>query len=107
MSKHVTAMGKSVDMAAIRAKNERTRAVGNMNVNARGDIIDSNNQVINDNAKRVNTMYQRTTTNLSAQPKPKPKAQYTPTPDHIEKAENAAIDSLDMDLYSEPNPKKT
>jgi len=105
MSKHVTAMGKSVDMAAIRAKNERTRAVGNMNVNARGDIIDSNNQVINDNTKRVNTMYQRTTTNLSAQPKPK--SQYTPTPDPDEKAENASIDTLDMDLYSEPNPKKT
>jgi hypothetical protein len=102
MSKHITAMGKSVDMAAIRAKNETTRAVGNMNVNARGDIIDSNNQVINDNAKRVNRMYQRTTTNLSAQAK----SQYVPGVS-IDKEDTASIDSLDMDLYSEPNPKKS
>lgn len=55
-----TAMGQSLDMSILRAKNERERAVGNMNVNARGDIIDSNNQVINDNNKRINQMYQKT-----------------------------------------------
>ena len=29
--------GKSVDMGALRLKNEKERAVGNMKVNARGD----------------------------------------------------------------------
>ena len=49
MATHRSAMGKEVDMSALRQRNEKTRAVGNMNVNARGDIIDSNGQVINDN----------------------------------------------------------
>jgi hypothetical protein len=55
-----TAAGKTVDMNALRNKNEHVRAVGNMNVNARGDTIDSNNQVTNDNNRRVNSMYNRT-----------------------------------------------
>lgn len=60
---HRSAMGKIVDMAAIRAKNEQTRAVGNMNVNARGDIIDSHGNIINDNNKRVNEHYMRSVMN--------------------------------------------
>jgi hypothetical protein len=40
MAIHRTALGKQIDMAALAAKNEKTRAVGNMKVNARGDTID-------------------------------------------------------------------
>ena len=36
-----TAQGKSIDMGALILKNEHVRAVGNMSVNARGDVIDS------------------------------------------------------------------
>jgi hypothetical protein len=64
---HRTALGKTVDMAALRAKNEKTRAIGNMHVNARGDIIDSNNEVINDATKRVNEHYMRGAINRLAQ----------------------------------------
>ena len=46
MSKYRTAQGKMVDMSALQAKNERTRAVGNMKVNARGDTIDSNGKLL-------------------------------------------------------------
>jgi hypothetical protein len=60
MSIQRTAMGKSVDMAALTTRNEKTRAVGNMSVNARGDVLDSNNQVINDNTKRVKSSYTKT-----------------------------------------------
>ena len=63
---HRTSLGKPIDMAALRAKNEKVRAVGNMNVNARGDIIDSNNRVINDATKRVNVMYEKTMQNPNA-----------------------------------------
>lgn len=52
-STYKSAMGKPVDMAAIRAKNENVRAVGNMRVNARGDIIDSNNEVVGQSSQRV------------------------------------------------------
>lgn len=64
---HKTALGKSVDMAALRAKNEKVRAIGNMLVNARGDIIDSNNEIINDSTKRVNEHYMRGALNRLAQ----------------------------------------
>ena len=58
---HRSANGKMVDMNSLRTKNEHVRAVGNMNVNARGDILDGNNRVINDNNKRMNAMYNKTT----------------------------------------------
>ncbi len=57
MAIHRTAMGKSVDMSSLSSQHEKTRAVGNMNVNARGDIVDSNNRVIQDNTKRVTATY--------------------------------------------------
>ena len=41
-----SANGKPVDMGALRLRNENTRAVGNMKVNARGDLVDDHNQVI-------------------------------------------------------------
>jgi hypothetical protein len=81
-------MGKPVDMAALRQKNKNTRAVGNMNVNAAGDTVDSNNEVISDSTSRVNQVYGRTTQNPRASQvrsvRPvadtKPAPQPTPTP---------------------------
>jgi|TARA_B110000438_G_scaffold287392_1_gene319642 hypothetical protein len=40
-----TARGRTLDMGALSAKNEETRAVSNLNMNARGDIIDNRNEV--------------------------------------------------------------
>jgi hypothetical protein len=48
-----TALGKVVDMSVIATRHEKTRAVGNMGVNARGDIINSNNQIIRDRTSRI------------------------------------------------------
>lgn len=59
MAGHRTAQGKMVDMSQLAARNEKVRAVGNMNVNARGDIIDSHNRIIQDNTKRVKSSYQK------------------------------------------------
>jgi len=63
MAIHKSAMGRTVDMAALSGKNEKVRAVGNMGVNARGDILDSNNRVIQDNTQRVKSSYQNTVSN--------------------------------------------
>ena len=68
MSKFISAMGKPIDMAAIRSRNEKTRAVGNMNVNANGDTINSNNEVTDDSTQRVNRVYNKTTVNPTARP---------------------------------------
>jgi hypothetical protein len=48
-------------MGALRLKNEKTRAVGNMKVNSRGDIIDDKNQVIQTRNKQVDKKYQQQT----------------------------------------------
>lgn len=78
MSKHRTAMGKTVDMAALAAKNERVRAVGNMSVNARGDTIDSNGRVIKTATSKVNDNYAKTVGNRSAQVTKKPQQKIQP-----------------------------
>tara|TARA_B100000768_G_scaffold69887_1_gene67143 strand:+ start:917 stop:1351 length:435 start_codon:yes stop_codon:yes gene_type:complete len=40
-----TARGKILDMAGLAAQNEETRAISNMPINARGDIIDNRGKV--------------------------------------------------------------
>jgi hypothetical protein len=67
MSVYRTAMGKSVDMAALRTKNEKTRAVGNVkNLNARGDTIDAYGRVVVPATDKVNDAYGRTVGNRSS-----------------------------------------
>jgi hypothetical protein len=61
-----TAQGKRLDMSILAGKNERTRAVGNMSVNARGDTIDSQGRVIVPVTKKVGDKYQRTVSNRAA-----------------------------------------
>lgn len=64
--KYRSALGKHVDMAALIAKNERVRAVGNMSVNARGDTIDSMGRIIVPVTKKVGEKYSKTVTNRAA-----------------------------------------
>ena len=56
-----SAMGKAVDLGSLILQNEGVRAVGNMNVNARGDLLDGNNRVIDQKNRQVQRQYQRTT----------------------------------------------
>ena len=81
MANHRTAMGKTIDMAALTAKNEKTRAVGNMKVNARGDTIDAQGRIIRTATAKVNDSYNKTVGNRSAQPvRNKQKASAPPAP---------------------------
>jgi len=65
-----TAQGKSVDMGALQLRNENVRAVGNQKVNARGDLIDSNNRPIVSRNQQVARQYRRQTTNTKDSPVP-------------------------------------
>ena len=56
-----SAMGKAVDLGSLILQNEGVRAVGNMNVNARGDLLDGSNRVIDQKNRQVQRQYQRTT----------------------------------------------
>jgi hypothetical protein len=59
-----SAMGKTVDLGALLLQNEQVRAVGNMNINARGDVVDSNNRIIDQKSRQVQRQY-RNQTNVS------------------------------------------
>ena len=63
-----SAQGKSVDLGTIMLKNEHTRAVGNTNINARGDKLDSMNQVVETKPQQIQKQNDRTTTNVSEAP---------------------------------------
>jgi hypothetical protein len=64
-----TAQGKIVDLGALEVQNEHVRAVGNMKVNARGDKLDANGNVISTRSQQVNRNLNRTT-NANAGPIP-------------------------------------
>jgi len=64
-----TAQGKIVDLGALEVQNEHVRAVGNMNVNARGDKLDADGRVISTRSQQVNRNLNRTT-NATAGPIP-------------------------------------
>ena len=103
--KHVTALGVPLDMAALRSKNEKVRAVGNMNVNARGDIIDSHNNVIRDANKRVNVMYEKTMqSRMPTQRQPSTTKKDQPKPSiSMNETSMSELADLDDDV---PNPDK-
>jgi hypothetical protein len=56
-----TAQGKVVDLGALQLKNENVRAVGNMSVNARGELIDGSNQPIASRNEQVGRQYKKQT----------------------------------------------
>ena len=64
-----TAQGKVVDLGAMMVQNETVRAVGNMSVNARGDIIDNQDRVLATRGEQVNRNLNRQT---NANPGPVP-----------------------------------
>ncbi len=63
-----TAQGKTVDLGALMLQNENTRAVGNMKVNARGDLIDGWNRPIDRRTQQVQKQYDRQTSNVRDEP---------------------------------------
>lgn len=102
-------MGKTIDMSALAARNEKVRAVGNMNVNARGDTIDASGKVVVPVTKKVGDKYQKTVTNRAAnivkkrQEALKP-VESAPKPEHkvdLTAEELELEDSLDDELEIE------
>lgn len=84
MTMHRTAQGRMVDMASLAAKHEKVRAVGNMNVNARGDTLNEHNKVIQEQSQRVNATYKRSMENrrLTRAETTRPSATQTITAPH-------------------------
>ena len=69
-----------VDLGALQLQNENVRAVGNMGVNARGDLVDSQNRPIDSRSQQVSKQYRRQTSNVTDSSVVKKKAAATPSP---------------------------
>jgi hypothetical protein len=102
MSKKIykTAMGKTIDLGSLILQNENIRAVGNMNVNARGDVLDSANRVIDKKNSQVQRQYNRQV-----------KSNVTETPTHTgtrqaksaQAEANSVVETVLPDLATESN----
>jgi hypothetical protein len=110
MATYRTALGKTVDMAALQTRNERVRAVGNMSVNARGDTIDAFGNVVKPVTQKVNEKYSKTVGNRSAQPRkpaqqPVPQSVPAPAPkvdfSELNEIERELEESIDDDIEVE------
>ena len=83
-----TMQGRMVDIEKLRASNENVKAVGNMNVNARGDVIGSGGQIIKSKEEQMKEYYDapkgqvsdaRTKTVRESRPQPIPQQQVVQT----------------------------
>ena len=86
-----TAQGKIVDLGALEVQNEHVRAVGNMNVNARGDKLDADGNIISTRSQQVNRNLNRTT-NATAGPIPASSRAQKEDAATIREAEQATIE---------------
>ena len=76
-----TMQGRMVDIDQLRAANESVQAVGNMNVNARGDVLGANGQVVTPKAHVIKKYYEQPKgkasegpSRIKQTPAPQPKA---------------------------------
>ena len=100
-----TAQGQTVDIGALILQNENVRAVGNMNVNARGDLIDGNNQVIDQKNRQIQRQYKRQTQAQTDVTPPAVRATNTVAAKKMqaEQQKQEALKGLDIDdLVQEP-----
>ena len=54
-----TMQGRMVDIEKLRAANESVQAVGNMKVNARGDVLGANGQVVTPKSQVIKKYYEQ------------------------------------------------
>jgi len=95
-----TMQGRMVDIEKLRAANESVQAVGNMNVNARGDVLGAGGQVVIPKEQIIKKYYEQpkgmvSDTPTKGKPMPAPKADPVKT---VQKMTPVA---------AKPAPKKT
>ena len=78
-----TMQGRMVDIEKLRAANEGVQAVGNMNVNARGDVLGAGGKVVTSKAQVMKQYYEKPKgmvddTPTRTQPTPAPKVEAKP-----------------------------
>ena len=94
-----TMQGRMVDIEKLRAANESVQAVGNMNVNARGDVIGPGGSIVTSKEKVIQKYYEQPKGMVSDTPRSKP----MPAP----KAEPVKTVQKMTPVAAKPAPKKT
>jgi anion-transporting ArsA/GET3 family ATPase len=79
-----TMQGRMVDIEKLRAANESVQAVGNMNVNAKGDVLGASGQIVTPREKIIQKYYEQpkgmiSDTPIKGKSMPAPKAEPTKT----------------------------
>ena len=73
--------GRMVDIEKLRAANESTQAVGNMKVNARGDVLGSSGQIVTPKEQIIKKYYEQPKGKVSEAPS---RTVQTPAPQPVE-----------------------
>ena len=94
-----TMQGRMVDIEKLRAANESVQAVGNMNVNARGDVLGPGGQVITPKSEVIKKYYEQPKGMVSDTPS---KGKSMPAP----KAEPVKTVQKMTPVAAKPQPKK-
>jgi hypothetical protein len=98
-----TMQGRMVDIDQLRAANESVQAVGNMNVNARGDVLGANGQVVTPKSQVIKKYYEQPKGKASEGP-----SAITKTPAPQPKAvETKAVETKAVAPKKVAIPKKT
>jgi hypothetical protein len=103
-----TMQGRMVDIDQLRAANESVQAVGNMNVNARGDVLGANGQVVTPKSQVIKKYYEQPKgkasegpSAITKTPAPQPKAVETKA------VETKAVETKAVAPKKVATPKKT
>ena len=75
--------GRMIDIEKLRASNEDVRAVGNMNVNARGDVLGPGGKIATSKEKIIKKYYEQPKGKVDSRPtraKPMPPRKTPPAP---------------------------
>ena len=94
-----TMQGRMVDIEKLRAANESVQAIGNMNVNARGDVLGPGGTIVNTKENVIKKYYEQPKGMVSDTPRSKP----MPAP----KAEPVKTVQKMTPVAAKPAPKKT
>src|SRR5210317_177623 len=102
-----TMQGRMVDIEKLRAANESVQAVGNMNVNARGDVLGAGGQVVTPKEQIIKKYYEQpkgmvSDTPTKGKPMPAPKSEPVKT---VQKMTPVAAKSTPKKTAA-PQPKK-
>ena len=92
--------GRMIDIEKLRAANESVQAVGNMNVNAKGDVLGAGGQVVTPKEQVIKKYYEQPKGMVSDTPN---RGKAMPAP----KAETVKKVQMTTPVEAKPAPKKT